>query len=172
MQGRKLLRHPQLTKNYVQCTRGYLLSPPIDLSACSGRTVSLVFQHSYAFWTGSYLGTTYSDGGVVEVSADGTSWAVPPGTYPGTLKINPDRGLSYACYSPTTFGVNNKQGFVGKQATTVKAELTLPAAAITDKMRVRFSTGAGVSTATTDQNMSRNNTDFGWRIDDVGFVAK
>ena len=32
--------------------------------------------------------------------------------------------------------------------------------------------GAGVSTATTNQATSRNNTDFGWRIDDVGFVAK
>ena len=162
----------ELTQNYLQCTRGFVMSPPIDLTACKGRTVTLVFQHAYAFWTGSVAGTVYSDGGVVEVSPDGTSWAVPQGSYPGTLKINPDRGPSYACYSPSTFGVNNKQGFVGKQATTVKAELTLPATAITDKMRVRFSTGAGVSTATTDQNTSRSNTDFGWRIDDVGFVAK
>ncbi len=162
----------ELTQNYLQCTRGYLMSPALDLAACKGRSVALVFQHAYAFWTGSYKGTVYADGGVVEVSADGTTWVVPQGTYPGTVKINPDQGAAYACYQGNTFSVSNKQGFVGKQATTVKAELTLPAATLTDKLRVRFSTGAGVSTATTNQNTARAGTDFGWRIDDVGFVAK
>lgn len=162
----------ELTQNYLQCTRGYIISPPIDLSACKGRSVALIFQHAYAFWTGTYAGTAYSDGGVVEVSADGTTWQVPTGTYPGTVKINPDKGFTYACTDGNNFGVNNKQGFVGKQVTTVQAELTLPAAAITNKMRVRFSTGAGVSTATSDPPTSRAGTDFGWRIDDVGFVAK
>ena len=117
-------------------------------------------------------GQTWFDGGVVEVSADGTSWLLPTGPYPGTVKINPDQGLSYACVQKNGFGVHNKQGFVGQQAATVKAELTVPAAAITKTTRVRFSTAAGVSSQNTVADSSRPSTDFGWRIDDVAFIAK
>jgi hypothetical protein len=164
-----------LTQNYAQCHRGFVMSPPIDLSACKGHPVSLVFQHSYAFWTGVWNGSTWFDGGVVEVSADGTTWQVPTGTYPGTVKINPDKnqGLStYECVSKNAFGVHNKQGFVGQLLTTAKAELALPASAITATTRLRFSTAAGVSSQNTTADSSRPLTDFGWRIDDVGFVAK
>ena len=161
----------ELTKNYAQCHRGYLLSPAIDLSACKGRTVSLVFQHAYGFWTGSYGGQTWFDGGVVEVSGDGITWSLPQGTFAGSVKINPDRGAFYSCVQ-LPFGVDGKQGFVGKQASTVKAELTLPAGAVTSAMRVRFSTAGGVSSSNTDPDTSRSFTDFGWRIDDVGFAAK
>ena len=162
----------ELTQNYAQCHRGYVMSPPIDLSACTGRTVALAFQHAYAFWTGSYGGQTWFDGGVVEVSGDGSTWALPTGTFAGTVKINPDRGLSYACVQPNGFGVDGKQGFVGKQAATVRAELTLPANAVTKTMQVRFSTAAGVSSSTTSADGSRSATDFGWRVDDIGFVVK
>jgi hypothetical protein len=163
----------ELAQNYAQCQRGELLSPTIDLSACQGKSVALVFHHAYGYWTGSYGGDTWFDGGIVEVSGDdGASWAIPQGTYPGTLKINPNQGSSYSCVKSTTFGVNGKQGFVGKQATTAKAELTLPPNAITDKVRIRFSVASGVSSETTDPNTSRTATDFGWRIDDIGFVAK
>jgi hypothetical protein len=164
-----------LTRNYAQCHRGFVMSPPIDLSACTGRAVSVVFQHAYGFWTGLWNAQTWFDGGVVEVSANGTTWLVPAGPYPGTVKINPDKnqGLStYQCVSPNAFGVHNKQGFVGQQVATVKAELAIPAAAITATTRLRFSTAAGVSSQVSTADDSRPLTDFGWRIDDVGFVVK
>lgn len=163
----------ELTQNYAQCERGYLLSPAIDLSACAGRDVSLVFQHAYAFWTGSYGGTTWFDGGIVEVSKDGASWTpVAPATGTGTLKINPDRTTSYRCVNPPGFGVDNEIGFVGKQATTTKVTIPLPAGALGTSTRVRFSFASGVSSATTNADASRSATDFGWRIDDVGFEAR
>ncbi|HSO35831.1 MAG TPA: hypothetical protein VLT33_25050 [Labilithrix sp.] len=161
-----------LTQNYAQCHRGFVVSPPVDLSACKGRAVSLVFQHAYGFWTGAYGGQTWFDGGVVELSGDGTTWQVPTGPYPGTVKINPDRGLSYACVSKNAFSVHNKQGFVGQQAATVRAELVVPPSAITATTRIRFSTAAGVSSDSSTADSSRPFTDFGWRIDDVGFLAK
>lgn len=161
-----------LTQNYAQCHRGFVMSPPIDLSACKGRSVSLVFQHAYGFWTGMYNGQTWFDGGVVEVSADGTTWQVPAGPYPGTVKINPDRTATYACVQKDSFGVHNKPGFVLQQATTVPASLAIPAALITATTRVRFSTASGVSSQNTTADSSRPFTDFGWRIDDVGFVVK
>jgi hypothetical protein len=162
----------ELTQNYAQCQRASLSSPAIDLSKCGGKTVALVFQHAYSFWTGSYGGSVWFDGGVVEVSGDGTTWAVPQGTYPGTVKINPDRTASYACVLPNGFGVHNKQGFVGAQSSTTKAELTLPSSAITATTRIRFSFASGVSSQTTNADSSRGSTAPGWRIDDVGFVMK
>lgn len=162
----------ELTKNYAQCQRGHLLSPTVDLSACAGKTVALVFHHAYSFWTGSYAGTTWFDGGVVEASSNGTTWQALTGTYPGTVKINPDRGSSYACVQSTSFGVHNKQGFVGVQTATTKAELTIPATAISKTTRIRFSFASGVSSQVTNADSSRASTAPGWRIDDVGFVAK
>lgn len=162
----------ELTKNYAQCQRGYLLSPALDLSACSGKTIAITFQHAYSFWTGSYGGTTWFDGGVVEASANGTTWQALSGSYPGTVKINPDRGSSYACVLPTSFGVNDKQGFVGVQTTTAKAELTIPASAISSTTRIRFSFASGVSSQTTNADTSRASTAPGWRIDDIGFAVK
>jgi hypothetical protein len=162
----------ELTQNYAQCQRASLSSPAIDLSKCTGKTVALVFQHAYSFWTGSYGGSVWFDGGVVEVSGDGSTWAVAQGTYPGTVKINPDRTASYACVLPNGFGVHNKQGFVGVQSTTTKAELTIPSSAITATTRIRFSFASGVSSQTTNADTSRGSTAPGWRIDDVGFVMK
>lgn len=162
----------ELTQNYAQCQRASLTSPPVDLSKCTGKTVALVFQHAYSFWTGSYGGSQWFDGGVVEVSGDGSTWTVAQGTYPGTVKINPNRTASYACVLPDGFGVHNKQGFVGVQAATVKAELTLPGSAVTATTRIRFSFASGVSSQTTNADTSRGSTAPGWRIDDVGFVSK
>ena len=161
----------ELTKNYVQCARASLSSPAVDLSMCAGKTVALVFNHAYSFWTGSYGGSTWFDGGVVEASANGSTWLAAQGAYPGTVKINPDRTASYQCVS-TPFGVHNKQGYVGVQSTTTKAELTLPAAALSATTRIRFSFASGVSSQTTNADTSRAATAPGWRIDDVGFVLK
>ncbi len=163
----------ELTQNYAQCARGYLQSPAIDLSKCSGRNVSLVFQHAYAFWSGTYNAQNWFDGGIVEVSTDGQTWQVPPasGVYSGTVAINPDRTSSYQCVTKP-FGVTGKQGFTGKNATMTKVTIPLPAAAISATTRIRFSMASGVSSQTTNANTSRSATDFGWRIDDVGFEVK
>ena len=100
---------------------------------------ALAFTHAYSFWTGSYGGVTWYDGGIVEISSDDSaSWSVPPGTYPGTVKINPDRGSGYPCVLKDQFHVHNKAGFVGVQTTAATMEIELPAAALTDKLRVRF----------------------------------
>lgn len=163
----------ELTQNYAQCQRGYLLSPAIDLSKCAGRDVALVYFQAYAFWSGSYGGQSWSDGAVVEVSADGQSWQVPtaPGVYSGTVAINPSQTTSYRCVQKP-FGVDGKPGFVGKSATTAKVTIPLPAAVVGKTTQIRFSMASGVSSQTTDPSASRAATDFGWRIDDVGFVLR
>jgi hypothetical protein len=162
----------ELTRNYAQCQRASLFSPPIDLSKCTGKTVALTFHHAYSFWTGGYGGSVWFDGGIVEVSGDGSTWVLAQGAYPGTVKINPDRTELYACVLPNGFGVHNKQGFVGVQLTTTKAELTLPSSAVTATTRLRFSFASGVSSQTPNADTSRGSTAPGWRIDDVGFVMK
>jgi len=161
-------------RNYAQCQRGYLLSPKVDLAACSGRTVSLVFTHAHAFWSGEYNSTTWFDGGIVEISTDdGVSWQVPPASYPGTVRINPRRtsAIVYNCTRENEFHVHDKPGFVGVQPTTT-TEIVLPAAALTSNLRVRFSQASGVSSNTLDPDQSRADTKSGWRIDDVHLVVK
>lgn len=160
-----------LTQNYAQCGRAYLVSPPIDLSACSGRDIALVFEHSYQFWTGSYNGATWYDGGVVELSGNGTTWQLAQGSYPGTVSINAARVSPYVCVA-TPFGVHGKAGFIGTQLAPTQVELEVPPSAITNRTRIRFSYGAGVAFETTNANTSRAHTAPGWRIDDVGFVVR
>lgn len=162
----------ELTQNYAQCQRGYLLSPQVDLSACKGRSVSIAFDHAYSFLQFTYGATAYADGAVVEVSGDGSAWQLAQGTFSGTVKINPDRGVSYACVQSNNFGVDGHQGFVGAQTSTAHVELAIPASAITNKTQVRFSFASGVSSSTTNADQSRTATSFGWRIDNIAFVAK
>lgn len=186
-----------LKQNYAMCERGYLLSPTIDLSACTGKSVVLTFRHAFAFWSTTSGGTTWSDGGIVEISGDdGATWQVAESAaYPGTIAIrglvaydpqNPNNTVE--CSTPdgadraandaaSDFVVQGKQGFIGKQATVQTAELGLPAATVTAKVRVRFSVGSGVSYGqkmlpAPDPSFSRAITDFGWRIDDIGFATK
>lgn len=163
----------ELTENYAQCQRGELLSPKIDLKACAGQNIALTFKHAYAFWTGSYGSQTWFDGGIVEISNDnGVTWSVPSATYPGTVKINPNRGGSYSCVLEDDFHVHGKSGFVGSQTTASTVEIVLPASAINDKLRVRFAQASGVSSSTSTASSSRSATAAGWRIDDVKFIAK
>lgn len=159
-----------LAQNYAQCHRGYLLSPSMDLSACQNQKVVLSFNHGYGFWS---EGTSFHDGGVLEISGDaGASWQVPEATYPGTIKIKKqDNQGGYGCLVQD-FSVDNKQGFVGKQATTSPFEVELPPALVTSTTRIRFSVGGGLSSSTVDVDVSRQNTDFGWRIDDVVLSTK
>lgn len=159
-----------LAQNYAQCHRGYLLSPSMDLSACQSRKVTLSFNHAYGFWS---EGASFHDGGVLEISGDdGASWHVPAAAYPGMVKIKKvDEPSQYACLVQS-FSVDGKQGFVGKQATTSSFEVVLPPSLVTSKTRVRFSLGGGLSSPTVDVDVSRQGTDFGWRIDDVVLSTK
>lgn len=159
----------ELSKNYAQCQRGYLLSPPLDLSACAGLEVDLVFRHAYAFWTDYANGKRWYDGGVVEVSGDdGATWVVPPSTaYPGTVKISPAYA-STICTNPS-FGVDGKRGYIGLQTLPKEARLRVPPSALQSKTRVRFSFASGASSMTIDADESRLQTNFGWRVDDISF---
>lgn len=158
------------SQNYAQCHRGELISPRIDLAACADEKVSLVFSHAYAFWSGSFNGQTWFDGGVVMISRDdGATWQVPNGTYPGTVKILGTRG-SYNCVVPNSFHVDGKSGFTGTQQTASTVEIAMPAGSLTANVRVRFSQAAGVSTAANDH--ARAGTAAGWRVDDVHFAVK
>lgn len=159
----------EIDENYAQCSRGELLSPSVDLSACSGQNVQLTFSHAFDFWTDTYSGTKYFDGGIVELSGDGGStWSVPAGTYPGTLKILKAQTSSYKCVD-APYHADGKQGFVGSQLVAQAFTVTVPAAMLTNKVRIRFSTAAGVSTQEVDP--ARDGTAAGWRIDDVKFVG-
>jgi hypothetical protein len=155
-----------MTSNYPQCQHGYLMSPPIDLTACAGQSVTLSFRHAYAFWKsgGSY------DGGIVEVSSDGQSWSVPPGSYPGRVAPR-HRSGTWMC-KENTFRVDEEDGFIGKQATTSTFEVELPASLRSATTRIRFSFGSGLLVESSDIAESRAAADFGWRIDDVMLVAK
>jgi hypothetical protein len=153
------------TQNYGQCARGEITSPTVDLNACKGANIYLTFKHAYAFWTDG----TNNDGAIVEVN-NGASWQVPSGTYPGTVKIRESFGI-YNCVS-NPFHTDNQPGFTGKQETTSTFEVKIPDSMLTTNTRVRFALGAGVSYGSSSIADSRTNTDFGWRIDDVAFIAK
>lgn len=156
------------TQNYAQCSRGELISPILDLSACAAAKVTLVFSHAFAFWTGTVGATAFFDGGIIELSNNGgTSWAVPAATYPGKVKILKGQGGA-DCVS-AAYHADGKSGFTGTQATVAEFSIVVPAAQLTNKTRIRFSTAAGVSTA--DVGHHRENTEPGWRVDNVRFTA-
>lgn len=160
-----------LDRNYAQCGRAELRSPSIDLGACSGATIVMVWEQWYDFWTGSYGGSTWYDGGLVEISTNGgSSWApVDPSIYPGTVRINPDRGLSYACLQSDSFYVHGRPGFVGSSGGWETAEVAL---SVSGPFLVRFAWGSGVSSSTTNADTSRSATRPGWYVDDVRFEAR
>jgi hypothetical protein len=161
-----------LVRNYAQCQRAALVSPTVDLSACKTEpSVKLNFSHAYDFARFSYGGTAYADGGVVEFSGDdGATWRLAAtSATTGTVKINPDRGSSYACVKSTQFSVNNKAGFVGSSLSYTQVAIDVPAAVRTNSFRFRFAMGSGVSSRTTSADSSRASTGKGWRIDEISF---
>jgi hypothetical protein len=164
----------RLDANYTSCERAALMSPTIDLSACVGKTVTLSFWSWYDFWTGVVAGKpeTWFDGGLVEVSTNGTSWsAVTPATpYPGTIKINPNIASS-SCVSQNNFYVHNKPGWVGASSGWQHLTVTIPAAAVTPSFRFRFAFSSGVSFNNTDAEVNRMHTRPGWYIDDISFSS-
>ncbi|MEJ7597390.1 MAG: hypothetical protein WKG01_05725 [Kofleriaceae bacterium] len=161
----------QISDNYTSCSRAALISPPYDLSSCTGRDVKLTFFSWHDFWTGSYNSTTWYDGGIVEISSDGLTWmaVTPTPAYPGTIDINPNRGSSYECVLPTSFRLDGKQGFVGNGGGWKLVTIPLPAAMLTEKFRVRFAYASGVSYSSTSPETNRDHTRPGWYIDELAF---
>jgi hypothetical protein len=162
------------TENYVQCGRAELRSPAIDLSKCaSAASVTVTFQHAWQFWTGSYGGTIWFDGGIVEISGDGgQSWQAASGlTTNGTIKINPARG-QYACVLPDAFHVDGQAGFTAASSGWQSGSVAVPAALRTSQFMIRFAYGAGVSSATSDPNASKAHTGPGWHVDDIAVTAQ
>ena len=159
----------RLDKNYTACERAALTSPGLNLAPCAGQTANLVFWHAYDFWTGSYGGKTWFDGGIVEISADaGQTWTVPTATYPGTVAINQSM-TNTTCLSPTQFHVDGKPGYTGTSLTWSKVTIAIPAAYMTTQFMVRFAYGSGVSHDSTDPEVDRPFAKAGWYIDDVTF---
>jgi len=160
-----------LDGNYIQCQRAYLVSPPIDLSDCAAesREVSLHFQHNYNFWTGNEGGPKF-DGGLVEISADGTNWQSATLLYPGTIAINPNIG-SFECVDnePGQFYVDGQDGYVGNSNGWVSENFLIPSALASVTFQVRFVYASGVSSQTSDQNESMAGTRPGWFLDNLRF---
>ena len=156
--------------NYASCERAELLSPSVDLSACAGTAVKLVFWHAFDFWTGSYGGSTWYDGGVVELSGDGgASWQAS-GASNGTLAINPQMTLSYSCLTDSgngLFELDGQSGFVQSSTGWQKVEVAIPAALVTSMFRARFAYSTGVSSMNDTPSTSRPEAAPGWYLDDI-----
>lgn len=159
-----------LDGNYVQCQRAELRSPVIDVSACASEEIRLSFYHAYDFWTGDYGGTTWFDGGFVEISGDGGSTWHQAGSYPGTVAINPNMGSSYACLNANQFYADGRPGYVGVSAGWTVVEIPIEPQYRTSQLRVRFVYATGVSYPTTSQAVSMQHARPGWYVDDVAVV--
>jgi hypothetical protein len=161
-----------LDDNLTQCQRAALVSPPIDLGACAGRRIVLVFEHWYAFWLGADLFEEYFDGGTVELSTDDRTWEIAaPGDYPGVIHPQPSLGFGYECIDPFSFHVDGAPGFVGESGGWETARMALGADAA-GRFRLRFAFATGVSAETTDPFESQALSPPGWYIDHVRFEAR
>lgn len=162
----------RLDANYTSCERAALVSPTLDLSACAGQSVTLSFWSWSDFWTGTVAGKTgtWFDGGLLEVSTNGTAWmaVTPAPAYPGTIAINGNIS-SFACVSQNSFYVHNKPGWVGMSGGWQQIRVPIPAAAVTPSFRFRFAFSSGVSFAGNNAETNRAYTRPGWYIDDVSF---
>jgi hypothetical protein len=156
-----------LDGGYVQCGRGYLRSPVMDLSACADTDVEVVFSHTYDFWVGDWDGQTWYDGGLIELTTDGINWIPALQTFPGTIRINPDMGSSYECVEPQNFHVHNKPGYIGTSGGWQEAVIPIPAHLRTTTFQLRFAYSAGVSYPTSSEGLSEENSGPGWYIDDL-----
>jgi hypothetical protein len=161
-----------LDDNLTQCQRAALVSPEVDLTACAGRRIVLVFDHWYAFWFGADLFEEYFDGGTVEISSGGGAWDIAaPGDYPGVIHPQPSLGFGYECIDPFDFHVDGAPGYVGESGGWETARLALGAAAA-GRFRVRFAFATGVSAQTTDPFESQALSPPGWYVDHVRFEAR
>lgn len=164
----------RLDANYTSCERAALTSPPIDLSPCAGSSARVTFWTWHDFWTGTVAGKpeTWFDGGLVEVSANGTTWSsvTPAPAYPGTISINGNIS-SYACVSQNSFSVHGKPGWVGMSGGWKEVTIPIPAAALTSTFQLRFAFSSGVSYANNNAETNRSYTRPGWYIDDLSFSS-
>lgn len=157
-----------LMDNYRECQAGHLVSPPLDLSACAGQDVVLLFEHAYSFATGGTAGADWYDGGFVEVSADGHTWSQAAADgYTGTLAPRENGGAT-TCGLPTHLA--GQSAFVGEQTATTTARITIPREMVGPSTYVRFTMVSGrarVETANWDETRYLTTAYWGWRIDDV-----
>lgn len=122
-----------------------LVSPALQVG--SG-PFSFTFVHRFGF---EFTGTTFFDGGVIEISTDGgTTWTdignLASPTYNGTLVAtgtNPIRG---------------RRAFVANQTIQVPVTVSLGTAFANQTVKVRFRTGSDVS-----------GSGSGWEIDNISF---
>jgi hypothetical protein len=164
----------RLDANYTSCERAALISPPTDLSACAGQNVKLTFWNWFDFWSGTVSGKTgtWYDGGLVEVSTDGSTWmpVTPAPAYPGTVAINGNISV-YSCVSQNSFYANGKPGFVGASSGWQLTTVQLPSAVLVPTFQYRFVFSSGVSYADNNAEGNRAYTRPGWYIDDVSFTS-
>lgn len=144
-----------LTANYATCQTAELRSPTLDLSSCasSSKTVRLSFWHYYVF-EGT---TTLWDGGLLQVSTDGTKWTdvTTSQAYDGTIDG------SYSGCSPVPL-VGLRKGWGGTIPGGAWKQVTYdigPAYRVAG-LRFRFIFGSDAAT-----------NKRGWFIDDVAVTS-
>lgn len=141
-----------LAGNYNLNEASALISPPIDLGACAvGEGVEMRVYHWFQFEGGP----SNADGGIVQVSTNGTSWTT----------IAPVGGTLYVASNlSTAFGpTDGVQGFSGNdpaEGTWVQSDFDVSAYSGSGNLQVRFVFGS-------DDDDNR----LGWYIDRVEFVG-
>lgn len=124
----------------------HLRSPPLDLSACAGETLTMTLSH----WHNFESLATNADGGIVQASTDGSIWTTLSPTGGSQYGANP----LVATYPP----VDGSLGFDGQvdddSAAMLQSQFDLtPYAGMTD-VHIRFVFGSDASSVTA-----------GWYID-------
>jgi hypothetical protein len=135
-----------LTDFYSANESSWLRSPALDLTACELEQLTMTLTHWHNFETG----VTNADGGIVQVSTDGSTW----------ITISPEGGSSYgnnpivATYPP----VDGSFGFDGQvdddSAAMLQSEFDMTAWAGEEEVYIRFVFGSDGSSVTA-----------GWYID-------
>jgi len=148
-----------LASEYGDCEAGELVSPEIDLSACSGapQTVELRFMHLYQLEDWSE-GAWY-DGALVQFSGDGgVSWhdVQPTPPYQGEIEGNYSECPGAAEIDGHSAWSGNIPGNDWSEVVVVVEETEKTAG-----FRVRFLFGS-----------DRAMTDRGWYVDDVSIVVQ
>ncbi len=165
----------RLDANYTSCERAELVSPPLDLSACTGTAVTLSVWSWHDFWTGTVAGKsgTWFDGGFVELASGSGAWqtASPTPAYPGVLAINGNIN-SFQCVSPTSFYADGRSGLLRSSAGWQELRIPIPAALVTAAFKLRVVYATGVSYPDNDAEGNRAHTRPGWYLDDLAFHAE
>jgi hypothetical protein len=144
---------------YSDCQTAELVTPTVDLTACaaSPKAVTLTFWHYFLFEPPS--GSTWWDGGVLQLSSDnGGSWVDVTTSAPYQGKI---KG-SYSGCNPVP-DISGKTGWSGPIPGGAWAQVTvaLPAQYRVAGFKARWLFGSDEAT-----------TDRGWLIDDVTITAQ